>query len=73
MNIETKFKVGDKVFTIDPDTLRIKDFEVEYVSTVTSKDGTRVTLYPKTGGYAGYDEGKCFHSRERLIAHVTEP
>lgn len=71
MNIETKFKVGDKAFTIDPKTLRIKEFEVSYICTLTNDGGTRVTLYPKTT-CTGYDEALCFHSRSQLVAHVTE-
>lgn len=71
MNIETKFKVGDKAFTVDPKTLKIKEFEVDFISALVNADGTRVTLYP-SGTCTGYDDPVCFHSRDQLMAHITE-
>lgn len=74
MNIETKFKVGDKVFTIDPETLKIKQFEIESVTSVTNDKGTTVLVYPKGEGcYKSIDESKCFSTREALLDHITKP
>lgn len=77
MNIETKFKVGDNVFTVDPKTLKVKEVEVAMITTsTTANGGTSVTLYPKTSEY-GYGEGInediCFPSKEQLIDHITKP
>ena len=56
MNIETKFKVGDNVFTIDPETLKIKQFEIGTVASITSETGTTISVYPKTeGSYKSVD------------------
>lgn len=73
MNIETKFKVGDNVFTIDPETLKIKQFEIGSVSSITSENGTIVLVYPKTGSYISVNEKKCFPTREALLDHITKP
>lgn len=73
MNIETKFKVGDTVYTVDPETLKIKQFEIGSVSSITSKDGTTVLVWPKTESYTSVNEKKCFPTREALIDHITKP
>lgn len=73
MNIETKFKVGDNVFTIDPETLKIKQFEIGSVSSITSENDTIVLVYPKTGSYISVNEKKCFPTREALLDHITKP
>ena len=73
MNIETKFKVGDTVYTVDPETLKIKQFEIGSVSSITSKDGTTVLVWPKTESYISVNEKKCFPTREALIDHITKP
>lgn len=74
MNIETKFKVGDNVFTIDPETLKIKQFEIESVTSVSNDKGTTVLVYPKGEGcYKSVDENKCFSTREALLDHITKP
>lgn len=74
MNIETKFKVGDTVYTINAETLKIRVFEVGIVTTYTNEKGaTSVTLYPKDGSsFDGADESKCFTDRQSLIDHITE-
>jgi hypothetical protein len=74
MNIETKFKVGDNVYTVDPETLKIKQFEIESVTSFTNGKGTTVSVYPKGDGcYKGVDENKCFSTREALLDHITKP
>lgn len=74
MNIETKFKVGDNVFTVDPETLKIKQFDIESVTSFTNGKGTTVLVYPKGDGcYKGVDENKCFSTIEALFDHITKP
>ena len=72
MTIKTKFDVGDKVFTIDSSTLKVKEFEVSRIATYTKNDETSVSLYPK-GDFStsGYDESKCFSTQAELITYVT--
>ena len=73
MTIKTKFNEGDKVFTIDTNTLKVKEFEVGRISTYTAKGKTSVTLYPKEDTYTanGYNEDKCFPTQAELITFVT--
>ncbi|MDD6541766.1 MAG: hypothetical protein PUF32_05635 [Prevotella sp.] len=73
MNIETKFKVGDNVYTVDPETLKIKHFVIGSISSITSENGTIVLVYPKTENYTSVNEKKCFPTREALIDHITKP
>lgn len=74
MNIETKFKVGDNVFTIDPETLKIKQFEIGTVASATNDKGTNVLVYPKGKDcYKSADENKCFSTKEALLDYITKP
>lgn len=74
MNITTKFEIGQKAFTIDVNTLKVKEFEVGTIDVyVNGKGEVRVTLYPKDGSsFDGTDESKCFADRQSLIDHITE-
>lgn len=73
MNIETKFEVGDTIYTIDPDTLKMRQYEVGAVSAITSGKGTAVYISPKGETYKSIDEGKCFRTRSELLTHITQP
>ena len=73
MNITTKFEIGQKAFTIDVNTLKVKEFEVGTIGVyMNGKGEVSVTLYSNDGVYDGTDESKCFTDRESLIAHITE-
>lgn len=72
MTIKTKFNEGDKVFTIDTNTLKVKDFEVKRISTYTSQGKTSVTLYDgDTYTATGHDETKCFSTEAELMTFIT--
>ena len=72
MTIKTKFNEGDKVFTIDTNTLKVKEFEVGRISTYTCNGKTYVTLYPKGENTStGYNEEKCFSTQAELVTFVT--
>lgn len=73
MTITTNYNVGDRVFTIDTNTLKVKEFEVGCVSTCTAKGKTSVSLYPKGDTYltTGYNEDKCFPTEAELITFIT--
>lgn len=73
MNITTKFEIGQKAFTIDENTLKVKEFEVGSIGVyVNGKGEVSVTLYPKDGVFDCTDESKCFADRQSLIDHITE-
>ena len=73
MTINTKYNEGEKVFTIDTNTLKVKEFEVGRISTYTCNGKTSVTLYPKGDNYpsSGYSEDKCFNTQAELITFAT--
>lgn len=72
MTIKTKFNEGDKVFTIDTGSLKVKNFTVEKIITYTTKGYTSVTLYDgDTFNANGYNENKCFSTEAELMTFIT--
>ena len=75
MNIQTKFKRGDVIFTIDNGNLKIRKFEVDFVFTSTgSEDVTNVKYHAKgDSSFAdNYDERHCFATKEELLAYIEK-
>lgn len=74
MNIQTRFNVGDKVFTLDKETLKMKDFTVGSVS-IWADDETKVSYYPEKNGIVNFNEkcneNVCFASENELLSHIT--
>ncbi len=73
MNIKTKYNEGDKVYTIDTNCFKVKEFVVGKITTWTAGGKTSVSLYPKDASYAdpSYDEDKCFTSEKELLNFIT--
>lgn len=71
MTIKTKFNEGDKLFTIDAKTLKVKQFQVERIMAYVSNGKTSVSLYPKGDISNSYDEDKCFPTEAELITFIT--
>lgn len=74
MNITSKFNVGDTAYTINKETLRIREFGVESVHVYVTEKSRRVS-YKAKGDSAytdAYDENVCFATRDELLAHVTK-
>lgn len=69
----TKYNEGDRVYTIDTNSLKVKEFEVGKITTWTTSGKTSVCLHPKGASYADpcYDESKCFASEKELLAFIT--
>ena len=75
MKIETKYNVGDNVFTIDMTSMKVKSFNVHSIGVSVSKENkVSVTLYEDNGSYSfnSYDETKCFPSETELLDYVTK-
>lgn len=71
MDITTKFKSGDEVFTIDPKTMKAKKFKVYAVSTYSADNKASVSLHEDDSVYCNsYDEDKCFATEDELKAYV---
>ena len=74
MTIETKFNIGDTVFTIDNKTSKIKEFEIEKIFVVKSENYTQVN-YKEVGASLldpDYKEDKCFATKEELIDFISQ-
>lgn len=73
MNIQVKFGIGDKAFTIDQKTMKVREFEVEYINVTVYPEETKVTYRAK--GDSAYEdlvpEEKCFTSEADLLNFVT--
>ena len=73
MNIKTKFNVGDKVFTIDPSTIKIREFEVEQVKVLAEGGDVKVRYHAKGDSIfrEDYPEEKCFNTTEELLTFIS--
>lgn len=74
MKIETKFNVGDTVYTIDKKSMKLKEFEISSVTVVAiTKDTLHISYGVKTENYhtESYEERVCFASRDDLLDYVT--
>lgn len=63
MEIKTKFKLGDKVWTLK----NFKATELEIDGYVINSDGK---LRVRDAGYYLYDEEECFNSKEELVDFI---
>ena len=74
MKIITKFNVGDKVYTLDKNSMKLKEFEIETVIvTATAADQARISYYMMCDNChtESYDEKVCFASKDDLLAYIT--
>lgn len=74
MNITTKFNIGDKVCTIDKNTMKMKAFEIGSMIVYVSKTfKPSVNYRASCDGYTGdsYEEEFCFPNETELLSHIT--
>ena len=71
MNIKTRYNVGDTVYTIDKNSMKVLPFKVKSI-VVISDESTAIRLTPEGQNYDSYDERKCFPTEEELIKYVTD-
>jgi len=72
--ITTKFNVGDKVFTIDKETMKIREITVGTVSAIITNGGkTKVSYYDEKSYTESYDENVCFASKQELLDYIEQP
>lgn len=73
MNIKTKFNVGEKVNTIDPKTMKIREFEISSVLVLADGKSQSVTYRAKGDSYLadGYPEKKCFANKSDLLKFIS--
>lgn len=71
MTVKTKFNIGDKVFTIDTNTLKVKEFVIMRMFINIHKEKNMVFLYDDdTYNGTSYDETKCFPSEKELMDFI---
>ena len=74
--ITTMFNVGDKVVTLNKDTMKMTEITIGYVSASIGKDGKHSVSYSplKDSGdvdfYTGYDENVCFANKDQLLEYI---
>lgn len=73
MNIQTKFNVGDKVLTIDPSTMKIREAEIERVRAIAEEGTVRVSYHAKGDSFFkdDYPEEKCFATKNELLTFIS--
>lgn len=68
MDIKTKYKVGDTLFTYDSLAGKLKMFKVSAVSTFNAVDYINISYYDEQ--HNPHEEGRCFTSREEFIENL---
>ena len=73
MNVQTKYNVGDNVCTIDKQTLKIREFEIENVIVNSDKNGVVVKYHAKGDSVLADNvpEEHCFPNRDELLSHIS--
>jgi hypothetical protein len=74
MILESKFNIGEKVFTIDRESLKVREFEVYSIAAKVSKDdeSPEIEYHAKGDSFLcdNIPERLCFASREELMKHI---
>ena len=73
MVLNTKFEVGDTLFTIDRETMKLRKFTVKSVAIICMTDKCAVS-YAAEGDDAwkpNIPEDRCFNSKEALFEFVN--
>lgn len=67
--------MGEKLFTIEKKSLKIKEFEVASISACTIGENSLITYRAKDDGILsdGYDEDKCFATKHELLTYIEQP
>ena len=73
MDIKIKFGIGEKVFTLDSETMKIKEFEVGSIGIFASRDKDLSVTYYDNEYYSrdGYEESFCFATEKELLGFIT--
>ena len=73
MNVQTKYNVGDVVYTIDKATLKMREFEISTVFVSTTDVGVEVKYHARgDSAYAdNIPEEHCFLSENELLNHIS--
>lgn len=72
MVFNTKFNVGDKLFTIDRETMKVRNFTVKSVCIISSSDKASISYVPEGDDVwkPNIPEERCFDSKEALFEYI---
>lgn len=74
--ITTMFNVGDKVVTLNKDTMKMTEITIGYVYVSIGKDGKQSVNYSPLKGSGNvdfcksYDENVCFANKDQLLEYI---
>lgn len=74
MVINTKFNIGDKVFTVNKETMKAEKITIGGVMAYSYQSGAKGVKYQKQEDGASltfYEEDVCFTSMDELVAHIA--
>lgn len=74
MTITTNYNIGDVIYTVDTDTLKIINAPVTRVSVSARQDIQPIVLYSIEidGNNKCIEQSKCFASAEALMRHLSQ-
>ncbi len=74
MTITTNYNIGDVIYTIDTDTLKIINAPVSRISVGARQDMKPLVLYSidTDGNSKCIEQSKCFSSAEDLMRHLSQ-
>lgn len=72
MNIQTKYNIGDKVFTIDTRAMKIIEFTIDSMYISVGKDRADV-FYTALSEAQHYKEECCFATKHELLTFLEQP
>lgn len=74
MEIQTKFNVGDKIYSIDKRDMKIKKFEIGAIYIAC---GSEISISYRNKDCSmfedNYPEENCFYSKEELLRYIDRP
>lgn len=74
MVINTKFNIGDKVFTVNKETMKAEKITISGVMAYSYQSGAKGVKYQKQEEVVSttfYEEELCFTSMDELVAHIA--
>ena len=73
MTITTNYNIGDVIYTVDTDTLKIINAPVTRISVCATQDMQPTVLYTiDDGKYKCIEQSNCFASAEELMRHLSQ-
>ncbi len=72
MSIQTKYEIGNTVYTIDLTTFKVKSFVIDSIVAHVSSSGEVSNSLFEKGSYDSHLESRCFATKQELLDYLTE-